>query len=555
VVTGALVVALCVLHVVWFQRFRSGYITDVDEAGYLALGMRESHDLGVGPHAFLQSVMHTGVAGPVVPVSTVPFYVVFGNGIGTGWAVMVPYFALLLGASAALARRLMPAWWAALAVLVIGTAPGVTDFTRIYHFAVPAAALLTTGLWFLTKSDGLLLRRWALAAGAMLGLMVLARIMTVAYLPGVAIALAIQVAAAPEGRRRRLENLVLLAVLGAALAAPWYVLNFDLVRDYLTGGGYGPEAGRYGTEYSILTFDYWVKELKVIGDYLFAPLLLVLTACFAAAAAAALAASRASWRIDIRRAISRDAFLLTVVVVEGYLVLSSSANVGTGFPLPWLPALMILALAAAARISAPPARLALVLALIGVSAFNLAVKNGVSVSLSRPATMRLPVLGPVVEKDGRDRVYQALQGVGYAIEPPPRHLPELDRRWLGFDAALVAWMNRRAHAYGQQPSTLVATGDWVLDDNRLSLASELTTGQAFPVGKVDGPDTVESYRLQFERSGNTFVMTSDPPPRQVQSVTPLAVAKAAIDCGFREVKSSAAPDGRRVLLWWRSSRP
>jgi hypothetical protein len=37
-----------------------------------------------------------------------------------------------------------------------------------------------------------------------------------------------------------------------------------------------------------------------------------------------------------------------LVVLEGYLVLTSSRNEGTGFSLPWLPALVILGVVAAA---------------------------------------------------------------------------------------------------------------------------------------------------------------------------------------------------------------
>jgi 4-amino-4-deoxy-L-arabinose transferase-like glycosyltransferase len=95
------------------------------------------------------------------------------------------YSIFLVLATYGVARHLMPARWAALAALCVGTAPVVSDFSRLFHFAVPAAALLTAALWALLSSDGLRRTRWVVAAGVLLALMLTARTMTVSYVPGV----------------------------------------------------------------------------------------------------------------------------------------------------------------------------------------------------------------------------------------------------------------------------------------------------------------------------------------------------------------------------------
>lgn len=67
----------------------------------------------------------------------------------------------------------------------MGTSSGAFVFAREYVFALPAAALLSCAVYALLRSDALRARYWAIACGVTLGLMVLARAMTIAFVPGV----------------------------------------------------------------------------------------------------------------------------------------------------------------------------------------------------------------------------------------------------------------------------------------------------------------------------------------------------------------------------------
>jgi glycosyl transferase family 87 len=536
---AGLIVALCALQAVWYLRFRAGYITDLDESWFIARALN-IHALGAGPREFLRSTIVTGVQGPVVPATTVPFLLLFGDSIGAAWAMAGTYLALLVMATYAVARRLVPAPWAVLSALVVGTAPVVSDYSRLYHLGVPAAAVLTIALWCVLRSDRLLERRFAIIAGGLLGVLILTRIMTLAFLP------------TQDARRRRLMNIALLWLTAAAVAAPWWVVNFDAASSYLTGYGYGSEAADFGTGYSVLSLDYWLKELRVIADYLFVPLLLVVLACIAGGALTALA-GRAEWRrADVRRWVRSDAFLLAAIVAGGYLALTSSPNEGTAFSLPWLPSLVILVVAAAAAVPRRGVRVALALGLSGAALFNAAVKNGVSTGLSEPASAKLPILGETVTKDGRDRVYQMLDALGYPVPSPPRRLSAMHREWLPLNRRLVAFINRYARARAAEPRVIDAAADWMLYDTRLYLASELWAARALAVSPAIAASTPDAYRKQFEDAGTNFVMTADPPRRaNVSGVNSLAVVGAMLDLRFRTVMTTRAPDGRRVMLWWR----
>jgi hypothetical protein len=264
-----------------------------------------------------------------------------------------------------------------------------------------------------------------------------------------------------QDRRLRIKNFVLLWLVTVAIAAIWWVPVWDTVTGYLTSTGYGSEATGYGLEHSITSGDYWTSELKLVVNYLYLPLSLTLVACLIAAAAFALATPRRgiSWRAAVRRLVGSGAFLLVMVVVEGYLALTSTANQGTAFPLPWLPSLVILGLAAAAAIPTRAVRLGLAALLVGVCGANLVAKNGVSNWLSQPRFATVPLVDRVTVLDGRDFMYASLDGRGYPVRPPPARLPQMYKHWSTLNDELVRFMTGYAAKRNRAPFVVVGTGD------------------------------------------------------------------------------------------------
>ena len=189
--SGALVAGIIlttlVLHVVWLVRFRRGYVTEWDESGYLQFALSNFdalHDQGLW--TFAKTVAGRETFGPLLPFVTSLAYPIVGRGVFGSLLVLPLFFAGLVGATFALTRRLVSDSWAVVAALAVAAIPAVTDYTRLFHFALPATACMTAALWALVRSDGLRRVGWAAAFGVFVALTLLSRTMTVAYLPGLA---------------------------------------------------------------------------------------------------------------------------------------------------------------------------------------------------------------------------------------------------------------------------------------------------------------------------------------------------------------------------------
>jgi hypothetical protein len=548
---------LFALQIAWLARFRFGYVTEWDESGYMSIALRNAHALtSDGPFSLASTVLEQGVQAPLVPLTAVLPNVLFGTGVDASLLIEPAFFALLVVATYAVARRLTTPWWALLAAAVVATAPVVSDYTRIFHFSVPAAALLVSALWALMKSEGLTRRRWAIACGLLLGLMVLARSMTIAYLPGFAVAAALPILLA-EDRRERIVNFVLLCLSGAVLAGLWYLPNAESVGSYLLNFGYGAESEAYGAAHSKLSVAYWTREAGAVVDELYVPL----SAALALGALAALGswlAARGHFgasRAEVLGWLRSDAALALVIVLEGYVALTSSKNQGTAFALPWLPVLIVLVCAAVATIGQRPLRIAAATLLAAVALLNLAMKADVVSGLSEPQRADLPVLGEKTVIDGRGIVQGEVAAAGYPTGPPTEPMPELQKQWLPFAGRLARSLTDYAEARGEEPNVGWGFDDLLLNNTRVALGSELAFSRSLPTVFLkpfpDG-DSAASYRRQLEEAESNLVIVGERGPGVTGiHLTRGRVETAARELGFRPVKSLNAPDGRELAVWWR----
>jgi 4-amino-4-deoxy-L-arabinose transferase-like glycosyltransferase len=556
----AAIAVLFVLHVVWLARFSFGYVTEWDESGYISIALRNSRALtSDGPFSLVQTVLDQGVQAPFVPLAAVPFNVVFGSGVDASLLVEPTFFALLLLATYAVARRLTTPWWALLAALVLGTAPVVGDYTRIFHFSIPAAAFLVSALWALMKSEGLTRRRWAVACGLLLGLMVLSRSMTIAYLPGFAVAAALPILLYSDGRRQRLINFGLLCLSGAVLAGLWYLPNAESVGSYLLNFGYGAESEAYGAEHSKLSIAYWTREIGAVFDELYFPLGVALALGALAALASALVDRRPGQptRNELKSWLATDAALAAVIVLEGYVALTSSKNQGTAFALPWLPVLIVLVCAGLARVRWRSVQVAAVAVFIAIAVFNLGMKSGFVPGLGEPRSADVPLLGETPVSEGRGIVETEVEDAGYPAGSPTEPMPQLQKEWLPFAGDLAAWVTGYSERKGEDPNLGWGFDDLLLNNTRVGLGSELALHRELPTVFLkpfpDG-DSAASYRAQLEEAGSNLLVVGERGP----GITGIHLSRRRVEAagrqlGFRPVHSLTAPDGREVTVWWRSS--
>jgi Dolichyl-phosphate-mannose-protein mannosyltransferase len=552
------IVVLFALHVVWLARFSFGYVTEWDESGYISIALSNSHALTAdGPFSLVSTVLDQGVQAPLVPLSAVPFNALFGAGVDASLLVEPVFFAVLVVATYGIACRLTSRWWSLLAALLVATAPVVGDYARIFHFSVPAAAFLVSALWALMKSEGLIRRRWAIACGLLLGLMVLSRSMTIGYLPGFAAAAALPILLGDE-RRQRLLNFALLCFSGAALAALWYLPNAESVGSYLLNFGYGAESEAYGAHHSPLSVVYWTREAGAVFEELYFPLGAALAICAAAALVSTLARRRSGHpsREQLKAWLQGDAALAAVIVLEGYVALTSSKNQGTAFALPWLPILIVLVCAAVATIPQRPVRLAAVSLLAAISLLNLTMKSGIVPGVGEPRSADLPLLGETIVTDGRGIVQIEVEDAGYPAGSPTEPMPELQKQWLPFAGDLAGWVTEYFEGKDEEPNLGWGFDDLLLNNTRVGLGSELALSRPLPTLFLkpfpDG-DSAASYRQQLDESGNNLLVVGERGPGITGiHLTRSRVEAAARDLGFRPVRNFTTPDGRELTVWWRA---
>ena len=553
VVVAAIAAVSIVLHVVWLVRFRNGYVTEWDESGYIQFALSNYDALREeGPWTFAKTVAGRGGYGPLLPLVTSVAYPVFGRGIFESFLVLPVFFAGLVGVTFGLARQFVANTWAVLAALVVAAMPAVVDYTRLFHFALPATACMTAALWALVRANGLRRPGWAALFGVLVALTLLARTMTVAYIPAFVLAVGTQFLVEGTELRLRMRNLA-VAVGGVVLVAgPWYIRNGRSVYDILAGAGYGSESAQYGADYPLASWAYWTKELRLDLSHLGLPLAGALLVAFLAALVY-LAVHRPSLSGRLPRS-ARGAGLLALVLVvlEGYLALTSSRNQGTAFALPWLPALVVLGIAAAASIRARAVRVALAGAFVAVSLATVLSKSGWIEPLAEARTLSVPGLGRASVTDGTGIIQRELAGAGYDIEPVTQPLPVMHREWLPLARDVVTWSLRRAEDRNESLGLILGSDDLIFSNWRLILAAQLWERRFQPVGYLQTfpeGDTVAAYRRQLlEKRRNAFV-SFDPAP--YADISRGKAEAAARSLGFVPMKPFTMPDGRTLWVWWR----
>lgn len=418
---GLLLLVFAALGARWIGVYRRGGLLDIDEAGYQStavLDLRAWEAGGIG--GWWDAFLAPNIQAPLMPALTTPYYAVAGEGALVGLLVPLSFGVVCLAACYGLGRRVSPAVGWVTAVLVAAT-PAVISFSRTYNFAIASAATVALALWALARSRNFHGPWWSLLVGVFAGLAILSRTLTLAMMPGLALAAVVAVAVGPE-RGRRTLNVLVAAVGSAVVAGPWYWRNGEGVWDYLTAFGYGSRLAEYGDEESVLSATSWLHSLQYAIDSLALPLT-VLWALGLVLLAVAAVRRRAGGPDDTRGGgparwgrsllMPSAAFLLW-----GLLILTSTGNKGSGFLLPLIPPASLLVAAGLVAAGRRLRTACLVLA-SAVLLVNTAAAADSSTALAERRTVVLPVVGAAEVVDGRGEI-QTYVGVGF---DPPRTTP------------------------------------------------------------------------------------------------------------------------------------
>lgn len=553
-VVAITVVALMVWNIWWVAENRHGYLFTIDEAGYMSIGLTDH--LGFqngGLQGWWEAIEHEVPQAPLLPALT-SVTLIFKDTILNAFGVLIAFMALLAFASYGIAARLAGPRLGALAAIIAATLPGTIIFTREYVFAMGVAALLSCSVYALLRSDGLRSRRWSLACGIAIGLMLLARTMTVAFVPG--LILTAVIAAFVRGHLRgegemgrRAVGLGLLIVSGFAVAATWYWRNITPVYDYLTSYGYGSQSAYYGADHPLLSWDRWRDvAVRMVQVDLLLPMAVALLLGLIVLAVVAVGRVRSApdRKAELTRLAASDTFSVAFVLLYCYLVLTSSRNGGEGFTIPvaaLLPPLAVVSL----RYLSRPVVTASVTFLAAVTLLNVLSNSNVSNSLAKMRTVSVPAFGSLPWING---VPHAVSAMRTQLPGPESYFSTADHEWEVAGNELAGFVLEATSKGAHEPIGF-ASRNYALNTSTLALDGLADFDHPFYLFQLNPePDTVASYARQLREAniGVLITMSSeegDYPPLVTQAYAETAARQA----GYSVAEKKTLPDGRLMRVW------
>lgn len=561
---GTVLVLFTLSTVVWDLVYRRGQLYDIDESGYLGISLLDFRSLGTGGLlGWYEQIVSPSIQSPLTTALTTPVYLVFGPSPVAALLVPLGFTLVAIAATYGLARRTGGVVVARWATVLMASAPVIVNYSRDYHFAAGATAVTTVALYCLARSEGLASRPWTAAFGVMIGLLPLARTMTVAFIPGFVVAVAVLLCVGGQ-RGRKLVNTAIAAVLAVGVAATWLGANGNAqtVWSYLTGYGYGSASSAYGTSHPLYSYAAWQTTLQTLSQYTRLPHLVVLLAgglailaVVARFVASAGGVRRVASAATLRRVAQAPVLPALVVVGVGLVALTSSANQGSAFVAPLVPAMCVLAVwALRSAFRAVPWPVATALGAVAVVAVVPTLP--IPWALAGTWTVTVPQLGPVAVTSGQGVIQQFVQGATDAQTERDPQATATGRQWLHEQEVLAADLQAR---YGNRALVAFGFRHRLFNVNSVNLAPLAAGGSQLPLVLVprevldDSADAYASWLHSGSAARACLLFTASGTENEfVPLVTGTTMAEAAVEEGFERTREWSLPDGRVVTEWKRA---
>jgi hypothetical protein len=336
-------------NVVWLSNHWLTFPPPWDQAFYLYMGLRYLHALvDYGPVAGFREFIHlsTDVA-PLYPLTSVPFYLLFGPSRLVAYLMNIGYLGLMLWGIYLLGAHLYGRRAGLLAVFIAATFTATVNYSRDYLLEFPATAFVTLGMYALLRSEAFRHRTWCPALGALAGLSVLTKTMTSVFFIG-----PVLWALASLAWRHRLNaaawrNFLFAVVIGMLVAAVWWGPNFRTAFGYLLY--YGFQAGSvpyHKGDAGILSLEnlsYYALHLMNHGTSFFYALLFVGLIMFVGIRALLDTERRNIDAAAVEPTPSRQTGYLWAWLLAGYVILTLVPNKGEErYAQPLLPPIALL---------------------------------------------------------------------------------------------------------------------------------------------------------------------------------------------------------------------
>jgi len=340
------VVALSSISQRWIRKNFETIPPPWDQSLYLYMAYKFWHALMEGGLPALTKSVFSLIRNraPLVPITTLPFFMIFGVSLQTAYLTNALYLFVLLGSVYRLGCWLR-GWRAGLvSTFVCATLPALINYSRDYLLDFPMAAVITVALYTLLRSDLFKDRRYSFAFGISSGLAVLVKPMAIAYLAPLFVYAAVIASTVPGRRKEVLRSLGLALTVFAVVAGPWYLLNFTHAFGELLWAGFG--AGSLPYRYAgqgILTWSnltYYPRFL--LGYGLSLPYLILFLGLLGWKAITAMAGKKGV-REDAWVVLRNPYAILGFWLLTAYIILTVTPNKNfERYTLPLLPAIAVL---------------------------------------------------------------------------------------------------------------------------------------------------------------------------------------------------------------------
>jgi 4-amino-4-deoxy-L-arabinose transferase-like glycosyltransferase len=549
----------------WIWVYRHGQPLDIDEAGYLGIALIDYYALAhEGISSWLSAVQTSG--GYQAPLTTALSSLLF---YFTGPHVIVGFAVPLLAATGCilatyfLGKSVGSRQIGLLASMLVASCPDILRWSREFHFSMLATLVVTFALLALLRSNRFEQIGWSMLFGLSLGLMPLARTMTIAFIPGMVVGAFVYTIVDQEHRARRLLLFTTSMLLAALTSATWLVRNAGSVSEYLFNFGYGAAAREYyGPETFKFGLDAVLNVLRVFCNYdVQLPHLLAIVAGLMATLVVALIAGLKTGPAGFLNRTLRSRMLpILIFTLAGLLALATSRNKGTAFFAPLVPALMVLTVWVFFKISENQFyRFSLVALFAALAVIAGAPFVDLRTPLARPWLAEVPGLGVVMVTDGRGylQIYEANGGLGPSSVSEPLSAAT-GRSWVRLNAETA---NNITALYG--PRSVIAFGflHYLYNVNTVNLHQLLNTGVNFAPRQLDPMrtgDTIQGYESWLAREGGDacVVLTSDLARGDSAPAVNGAYMREAVEkAGLISAQQWPTPDGQTVTLWVHRTAP
>lgn len=554
-----LIAAFIAVNARWLWLYRHGQPVDIDEAGYLSVSLIDYYGLHFGGYSgWISAITMPSIQAPLTPALSSLVYVIGGPHIILGFAIPLATGAASVAATYWLALSIGPCPAGIMAAVLTASCPAIVNEARSYHFSLPATLAATLALIAIVRSRRFRSVGWTLIFGICLGLMPLARTMTLAFIPGIVVAALIFVLVDPLDRLRRISMFAGSVVVGALVATTWYWENGTRVAEYLLNFGYGAHALEYGPRTSKFGLDAWVSAAQAFVNEAYLPHFLVILLGALASVSLLLRTVVQTGIRPTMQAVLHSRMLPIVIFTAGTVaVLVTTSNKGIAFFAPILPSLMVLTSCAFVRLGGSrSACIAVVPLVIVVSIVVLVPLLDLRTPFAPGWLVSTPILGLTTVTDGRGSIqrYEFKWGYGSPNEAQPVD-DATGRAWIDLS---IRTADILTEAFG--PPTSVAFGfrNQLYNVNTLNLQEVLRADREFDVRQIDpitSGETVRGYLDWLQQQGEVCaLLTSD---RQAGDFAPAInrtfMEEAARQGGFTPVRSWPAPDGQQITLWTQSA--